>query len=116
MNSPQDIHSQFWLGLIAFATLVLMPFIKDFWKDRRERRKDEAERAMEEVKMDLLRDIAGSNKDLARQQTQLNIMLASNIQITNERHAQNLTTMQHICKWHEAALARQTKHEDRKPE
>lgn len=87
----ESLHNQWVWGVIAVGAMIILPFVREFWKDRRERESDR-------VSQLYLKSIADSNIDLAKQQTQLNIMLAANIKITDDRHAQNLIAMQHICK------------------
>lgn len=92
-NTIQDaIHNQWVAGFIAVAVLVIIPLVKDFWKDRRERRSDELSQVY-------LKSIADSNNRLADQQMQLNVLLQTSIGVGNARHEQNLDAMRHICRF-----------------
>lgn len=98
-NSSDTVHhSELWAGVIAVCTAVVIPFIRDLLKDRRERENDK-------VSQGYLKSIADSNGRLAEEQAKLNTHLQVQKALGDDRHAANISTMREICKFDSAALA-----------
>lgn len=93
MSQGMDSLSQHPLlaFVIVLGTLVLLPMLQTWLKDRRERKADEASH-------EYLKSIAGSNQRLADGQASLNALLQTSVAVNTERHVQNIEAMKHVCK------------------
>lgn len=78
-------------GVIAIVSALLMPFIRDWMKDRRERENDARAAAIQER-------IANSNEQMNQKVGTLTTQLAVQATLQDERHRNNLAAMNSLCK------------------
>jgi hypothetical protein len=78
-------------GVCAIFVAIVIPLIRDFWKDRRERENDA-------VSQEYLREISDHCRSLGEKQERSNTLMAEHIAKSDSRHDENIRTMDRLCK------------------